>query len=426
MTVAHSRLKNGITVVSHHMPHLESVALGLWVGAGVRSEAAEEHGISHLLEHMAFKGTGRRSARDIAEAIEAVGGEMNAETTVDHTSYYVRLLKDDLALGLDVLGDIICDPLLDADELALEQHVVLQEIGAAYDVAEDWVFDLFQQAAFPDQSIGRSVMGTPQSVSAHTRDDLQRFLGAHYCGPGMVLSGAGNLEHDTLVKLAERHFDGLPASAAPAWEAGSYQGGESLEARPVQEAQILIGFAGPSYTDPDFAAAHLLSSILGGGMASRLFQELRETRGLCYSIYSFYWPFTDTGLFGIQTATSEEDIKELVPVLLNELAKMTDGVTQAELQRAKAQLKAGLLMTLESPIARAGQMARHILIHDRLLQVEETLATIDAVTADDLAALAAGSLASAPTLAAVGPVDSLPRVGEIASQLADRGQSVSV
>jgi len=422
MGVEHSRLTNGIHVVTHHMPHLESVALGLWVGAGARSEAPSEHGISHLLEHMAFKGTSRRTAREIAEVIEAVGGEMNAETSVDHTTYYLRLLKDDMALGLDVLGDIICDPLLDAEELALEQHVILQEIGAAYDVPEEWVFDLFQQAAYPGQSIGRSILGSPESVSAHTSEDLRRFLHAHYCGSRIVVAAAGNLHHDTVVRLAEEHLSRLPARKPAAPEAGLYKGGESTEARPTaKEAQILLGFAAPSFKDPSFMAAHLFSAILGGGMASRLFQELREERGLCYSIYSFYWPFTDTGLFGIQTATSEDDVEQLVPVVLDELKKMTDGVTAAELGRAKAQLRAGLMMTLESPIARAGQMARHVLIHGRTLTLEETVAKVDAVTADDLAALAAEMIAGAPTLAAIGPVNALPAAAEIAAEMAGHG-----
>ena len=424
MGVEVATLKNGITVVSHRMPHLESIALGLWVGAGARSEAPGEHGISHLLEHMAFKGTNRRTARDIAETIEAVGGEMNAETSVDHTTYYLRLLKDDLALGLDVLGDVISDPLLDSEELALEQHVILQEIGAAYDVPEDRVFELFQQAAYPGQAIGRSVLGTAESVSSHTADDLRRFLDTQYCGPRLVVAAAGNLDHGELVRLAEQHLERLPKRPAVTPEAGHYRGGESTETRPVKEAQILLGFGGPSFTDPAFAAAHLFSAVLGGGMASRLFQELREERGLCYSIYSFYWPFTDTGLFGIQTATSEDDVKELLSVVLSELTKMTDGVTAAELQRAKAQLRAGLLMTLESPIARAGQMARHILIHGRPLTLEETLAKIDAVTAGDLAVLAGAILNSPPTLAAIGPVGALPSAGEIAAEMAGHKRAV--
>lgn len=418
MSVAVTRLKNGVTVATHNMAHLESVALGLWVGAGTRSEAPTEHGISHLLEHMAFKGTKQRSAREIVESIEAVGGEMNAATSVDHTSYYMRLLKDDVALGLDVLADIVCHPLLDPDELALEQHVVLQEIGAAYDMPEDWVFDMFQSAAFPSQAIGRNILGTPDSIRSHTVDDLERFLSAHYCGPAAVVVAAGNVDHEEVVRLSERHFASLSDREPLPFEPGSYTGGEHKESRSLKEAQILLGFAGPSFMDHSFAAAHVFSTILGGGMASRLFQELRESRGLCYSIYSFYSPFTDTGVFGIQTASSEDDIEELVPLVMDELRKMMDGVTEAELSRAKAQLKAGLLMTLESPLARAGQMARHILVHGRPLTLEETVGKIEAVEGSDLVALARQMLVSPPTLAAIGCLRALPAVNEIAARMA--------
>jgi predicted Zn-dependent peptidase len=424
MSVELTRLENGITVVTHNMPHLESLALGLWVGAGARSEAKREHGISHLLEHMAFKGTTRRSARDIAETIEAVGGEMNAETSVDHTTYYLRLLKDDLALGLDVLGDIISDPLLDPGELALEQHVILQEIGAAHDVPEEWVFELFQEAAYPDQAIGRSVLGTPQSIRAHTSGDLRHFLDTHYCGPQTVIAAAGNIDHAEVVRRAGEHLGGISARIPIQAEPGSYKGGERRETRALKEAQILLGFGAPTYLDDNFTAAHVFSAILGGGMASRLFQEVRETRGLCYSIYSFYWPFIDTGLFGIQAATSEDDIGELVSVVLDEFRKMTDGVSAVELARAKTQLRAGLLMTLESPVARAGQMARHILVYGRPLALEEMVARVDAVSESDLVDLAASLLESPPTLAAIGPVRQLPDVDAIAATMA--GQKAAV
>lgn len=420
MGVEVSRLANGIAVATHHMPHLESVALGLWVGAGARFETESEHGISHLLEHMAFKGTARRTARDIAETIEAVGGEMNAETSVDHTTYYLRLLKNDLALGLDVLGDIICDPLLDPEELSLEQHVITQEIGAAHDVPEDWVFELFQQAAFPGQAIGRTVLGTPDSIRSHTPLDLKRFLDTHYCGPQIVVSASGNVDHGELVKLAERHLGRLPDHQPSAPEPGFYKGGRRTEVRRIKEAQILLGLAAPPYADKDFTTAHLFSAILGGGMASRLFQELRESRGLCYSIYSFYWPFEDTGVMGVHAATSEAEAGKLMPLVLEELRKMTDGVTAAELQRAKAQLRAGLLMTLESPLARAGQIARHILVHGRPLTLEEMVAKVDAVGVGDIAELAAGMLDSPPTLAAIGPVRKLPDVADIAARVNGR------
>jgi predicted Zn-dependent peptidase len=406
------------------MPHLESVAMGVWVGAGARSETAGEHGISHLLEHMAFKGTERRSAREIAESIEAVGGEMNAETSVDHTSYYVRLLKEDLALGLDVLGDIVCHPLMDAEELGREQHVVIQEIGAAHDVPEDLVFDLFQEAAYPGQAIGRSILGTPDSISSHTTGDLKRFLATHYAGPQTVLAAAGHLHHDEVVRLAEQSLADLPMHKPSAVEAATYAGGEWTESRAVQEAQILLGFKAPSFGDRDFHAAHLLSAIVGGGMASRLFQEARENRGLCYSINSFYWPFTDTGLFGVHAATSEEDVAELVSVIVDELKALTDGVTEAELRRAKAQLRSGLLMTLESPLARAGQMARHILVHGRPLGLDEMVGNVEAVVAQDLSRLSGKLLESRPTLSAIGPIGSMPSLDQISADISGRKKAV--
>jgi predicted Zn-dependent peptidase len=408
-----TRLSNGVIVATEAMPHLESVAMGLWIGAGARSETESEHGISHLLEHMAFKGSKRRNARQIAEEIEAVGGEMNAETSVDHTIFYVRVLKDDVGLGLDLLGDIVSDPLLDEDELAREKHVIIQEIGAARDVPEDWVFELFQDAAFPGQAIGRTILGTPKSIRSHSTADLRRFLMKHYCAPQTVLSVVGNLNHAGIVRLAEEYLAKLPNCQPLPLEPGLYGGGERIEIQPLQEAQMLIGFAAPSYGDARFACAHLLSAILGGGMASRLFQEVRESRGLCYSIYSYYSPYADTGLFGIQAATSEEDIEALVPLIVDEFRRMTDGVTDSELRRAKAQLRSGLLMTLESPVARAGQIARHILIHGRPLTMEEMVAKVEAVTSHDIAALAAAALASTPALAAIGPVGSIPAIAEL-------------
>jgi predicted Zn-dependent peptidase len=419
-----SKLANGITVATHHMPHLESIALGLWVGAGARSETAKEHGISHLLEHMAFKGTSRRSARDIAEAVEAVGGEMNAETSVDHTTYYLRLLKDDLALGLDVLGDIVSDPLLDPEELSLEQHVILQEIGAAHDVPEDWVFEIFQQAAFPGQAIGRTVLGTPESINAHTSADIRHFLHKQYAGPKIVIAAAGHVDHSAVARLAEEHLGRLPSHRPAEPEPGHYEGGERTEVRSVKEAQVLLGFTAPRYSDRLFTATHLLSAIFGGGMASRLFQELREERGLCYSVYSFYWPFDDTGLVGVQAATSEDDLAELTPLVFEELRKMTGGVTAAELKRAKAQLRAGLLMALESPIARAGQIARHIMVHGRPLSFEEMVANVEAVTSADLAEIATNMLEAPPTLAAIGPVRRLPSVAELTAGISMRRAAV--
>ncbi len=417
MTVRKSQLGNGVTVVTETMPHLQSVALGVWVGSGARSERESEHGVSHLLEHMAFKGTRSRSARDIAEAIEAVGGEVNAATSVDQTTFYARLMHDDIALGLDVLGDILTESVFDAEELRREQHVILQEIGAALDTPDDMVFDMFQEAAFPDQPIGRSILGTAQSVSQFGPDDIRRFLSDQYRGPNLVIAAAGQLDHDAFATAAEAQFSTFAADPSEPSVEASYRGGENLSEKPLQEVQILLGFEGPNVLSDDLYTGQLMSAILGGGMSSRLFQNVREERGLCYSIYSFHWPFADTGLFGIHSATSQEDVEALMPIMLDTIAGMQDGVSQQELDRAKSQMRATLLMALESPVSRAGQLARQILIHGRPLDLDEIVARIDAVTGEDIARIAGALAASPPTLAAVGPIAPLPGVDRIADRL---------
>ncbi len=412
-----TRLDSGLTIATQAMPHLESVALGVWVGVGSRNESASEHGISHLLEHMAFKGTARRSARQIAEAIEAVGGEVNAATSVDNTAYYVRLLQDDTALGIDVLGDILSHSVFDPDELERERHVIMQEIGAALDTPEDRVFDNFQSAAYGDQPIGRPIMGTLESIRSFNRQSLQRFLRNHYCAPRMVLAAAGHVDHDDIVRLAEPAFADVAKNPPPTPDKARFAGGEILEAKALQEAHILIGFDAPALLDPDHYAGRILATILGEGMASRLFQEVREARGLCYSISAFHWPFEETGLIGIHAATGEEDIAELTPVIVGELAKLADKIEAGELDRAKAQLRATLLMALESPVARAGQMARHILIYGRPLSLAEIVEKIEAVTAADVTDLAGRIFAGPSALAAIGPIAPLPQLGEITAQL---------
>ena len=413
-----TRLDSGLTIATQTMPHLESVALGVWVGTGSRNEKAGEHGISHLLEHMAFKGTTSRSARDIAEAIEAVGGEVNAATSVDNTAYYVRLLKDDTALGIEVLGDILTHSVFDPEELERERHVIVQEIGAALDTPEDRVFDNFQSAAYGDQPIGRPIMGTIDSIRSFDRETLQAFLRSHYCAPRMVLAAAGHVDHEEIVRLAAGAFADIAQKPPPSADRARFAGGEIREEKALQEAQILIGFNAPALLDPEHYTGRILATILGEGMASRLFQEVREARGLCYSISAFHWPFEETGLIGIHAATGQEDLAELMPVIVTELAKLADKIEAGELQRAKAQLRATLLMALESPVARAAQMARHMLIYGRPLPVAEIVEKIEAVTTAGLTDLAGRVFAGPNALAAIGPIAPLPELSEITSQLA--------
>ncbi|WP_421724575.1 M16 family metallopeptidase [Bauldia sp.] len=423
MTVRVTDLETGLRVVTHEMDHLESAAIGVWVGAGSRSEHDHEHGLSHLLEHMAFKGTKTRSAADIAEEIEAVGGEVNAATSVETTSYYARVLKNDVPLALDILSDILSNSVFDPEELAREQHVILQEIGAALDTPEDRVYDSFAETAFPDQPIGRNILGTAETVTAAGSPMLGEYLGRHYRGPAMVLAAAGSIGHDQLVDLATDAFGQLPAEAGPEPQTATYRGGESREQRDLMETQIMLGFEGLRYGSDDFYTAQVLSAIIGGGMSSRLFQEVREKRGLCYSIYAFHWSFADTGVFGVHAATGPEDVDELMPVITDELGRVADDVTEKELKRARAQLRAGLLMTLESPAARAGQLARQLLLFGRIIPPDELVERIEAITVDDLKGLADRIFRNgSPTLATIGPANGIMNRDTIATRLSGRSQ----
>lgn len=413
-----TRLDNGLTVATLAMGHVESVALGVWVGAGARCESENEHGIAHLLEHMAFKGTARRSARQIAEEIEAVGGDLNAATSVEHTAYYARVLRDAVPLALDIISDILTGSLFDAAELAREQHVIVQEIGAALDTPEDRVFDLLGEAAYPGQPIGRSILGTVETVRSFTADHLRAYLASNYRAPRMVVAAAGAVDHDAIVAEAQIRLGGVeagePLEPAPA----RFIGGDAREEGDLHEAQLTFAFPGRSHLDEDYYAAQVLASVLGGGMSSRLFQEVREKRGLCYSVEAFHWGFVDTGMLGIHAATGEGDLERLAHVIVDELDRASRDIEAAEIARAKAQMRAGLLMSLESPSAVAGRLARHILLYGRAIPLEETLARIDSVTVADVRRVAASAFAGKVAVAAVGPVARLPHAATVAAELA--------
>ena len=389
MTAEITRLANGLTVVTETAPHLETSALGVWVDAGARHEQEDEHGLSHLLEHMAFKGTATRSTQAIAEEIEAVGGELNAATGLETTAYFARVLKGDEGVALNLIADILQNSTFAADELEKEREVILQEIAGTLDSPDDMVFDLVHDAAFPGQPAGRSILGTPKSVKAISAKKLKHFLDTRYHPNGMVLAGAGAIRHEDTVRHAEALFGGLSNDKPDQEEPAAYAGGARSSQRKFEQAHLVVGFEAPSYREPEFFAAQVLSGLLGGGMSSRLFQEVRERRGLCYAIYSTAWGLKDTGLFAVHAATGAGMVGELIDVVSDEIDRMAaTGPAEAEVARAKAQLKAGLMMSLESSSARAEQMARQILLHGRVLQTAEILASVDRVTAEEVKAVA--------------------------------------
>jgi predicted Zn-dependent peptidase len=416
--VSITKLPSGLTVLTERMERVETVSFGAYVGAGTRHETAAENGVAHFLEHMAFKGTATRSAVDIAEAVENVGGHINAYTSREQTAYYVKLLKEDLGLGVDIIGDILCHSSFEPEELERERGVILQEIGQANDTPDDIVFDHFQSAAYPSQPMGRPVLGTEAIIRGMKRDALPGFMNGHYTPDNMVVAASGNLAHDHVVDLVARHFADLPAAERQAPMPADYMGGEYREKRDLDQAHIVLGFASPGYSEPEYYPAMLLSTLLGGGMSSRLFQEIREKRGLVYSIYSFTSPANDGGLFGIYAGTGESEAAELMPVTLEELAKVQHAVTAAELNRAKAQLKAGLLMSLESTGSRCEQLARQWQIFGRVIPASETVQKIETVTEADIRAVAKQIFRTKPTLATLGPIGQVPKLTNIIDRLA--------
>lgn len=414
-----SKLSNGLTIATQTMPDVESTALGVWIKSGSRNETEDQHGIAHLLEHMAFKGTGTRSAFDIASQIENVGGEINAATSVETTAFYARVLTENVPLAIDILADILTDSKFDERELEREKHVILQEIGAAHDTPDDVIFDRFTETVFRHQMIGRSILGTPETVAGFSSQDLHNYLSSHYGADRMVLVAVGNIEHEDIVAEAEKRFSGLRSKAtAGAMQFANYVGGDYRENRDLLDAHYILGFEGRAYHVRDFYASQMLASILGGGMSSRLFQEVREKRGLCYSVYAFHWGFSDTGVFGVHAATGEEDLSELVPVSSNELIKAADGIEQIELDRSKAQYRAGLLMSGENSSSRASQIARQILLFGRPIPAVELLDRLTAITPDRLSELAQRLfLDSKPTVAGLGPIGRMPDFSEICSSI---------
>ena len=407
--VALTTLPSGLRIVSQRMDHASTVSLGIWIGAGSRDELPNEHGLAHLLEHMAFKGTARRTALQIAEDIESVGGDLNAATSVEYTCYTARVLGEDLPLAVDILADILTAPALTPEELKREKGVILQEIGAVQDTPDDLVYDRFLEAAFPDQPLGRPILGTAKTVKSFTPDAIRAYLARHYHAGNMVLAASGAVDHDELVALAKEHLAALPAGPAEAKRhAGSYVGGEARIGSDEEQVHLVLGFPGKPFKDGAHYPLQIFSSLLGGGMSSRLFQEVREERGLAYAIDAFHWPFSDCGVFGIGAGTAPEDVAELTEVALACLRRAAEDATDAEVARAKAQMKVGLLASLESPGGKLEQMARQVLIFGRAVPRDELAARLDAVTLADVKQAALGLLGHQPTIAAVGPLQGLP------------------
>jgi predicted Zn-dependent peptidase len=417
MTIRLTTLENGMRVLTDRMSSVETVSIGVWVAVGTRHEPAQINGVAHLLEHMAFKGTTRRSALEIAAEIEAVGGHVNAYTSREHTAYYAKVLKQNAPLAIDILADILKHSTFDARELERERAVVLQEIGQAYDTPDDIIFDMFQERAFPDQPMGRPVLGRADIIRTIDRETVASYLHRNYAAPGMMLVAAGNLEHGEIVDLAQRAFAHLQPQSAAKSEPARYVGGDLRQERELEQVHILLGFPGFGFVDHDYYAASVVSTALGGGMSSRLFQEIREKRGLVYSIYSFTHAYSDGGVFGVYAGTGEAEAAELMPALCAEIKRLGDGLEPSELERARAQLKAGMLMSLEGTAARCEHQAAHMLVFGRPLDLQELIQRIDEVDEAAVARVARRLFAAPPTVTALGPVGRIESYGRLVEDL---------
>jgi predicted Zn-dependent peptidase len=418
LTVQTHHLKNGFRIVTENMPGLKSASIGIWVNAGGRHERIEQNGIAHFLEHMAFKGTSRRSSVQIAEAIEDVGGYINAYTSREMTAYYARVLAGDVSLALDVVSDIVLNPIFDPAEIEVERGVILSEIGQALDTPDDIIFDWLQEVSYPDQPLGRSILGSEERVANFQKWDLSTFVSENYGANQMILAAAGAVDHDKIVLQCEEIFGDLVARRQSPVLPGHFQGGEIRRAKDLEQAHFALAFESPNYKNPDIYTAQVFATAFGGGMSSRLFQEIREKRGLCYSIFASAGAYCDTGTLTMYAGTSGDKVSELANITMDELKRAADDMSEAEVARARAQMKAGLLMGLESPSSRAERLARMVAIWDRIPSLDEVVAQIDGVTTETVRNFAGSMSSGAPAaMALYGPVADVPAVEKLQARL---------
>src|SRR3954466_4512316 len=377
-------LSNGLRVATREMPGLETAAVGLYADAGSRREPARLNGIAHLFEHMVVKGAGGRSAREIGEAIEDVGGDLNAATDRDGTSFMASVLAEHVPLGVELVSDLVLKPHLAAPELEREKEVVLQELGEARDTPSDIVFDELWSAAFADQPLGRPVLGDEASIEAIEIDDLHDWRRGRYRAGSLILVAAGKVEHDRLVELAEIHLADLPSGSLAAAEPGRFTGGIRVGRTPSEQAHLTLGYAAPAQRDPDYFAARLFANIAGGGMSSRLFQQVREERGLAYSVYASLYPYADAGILSVYAATARRQSAAAAQLVEEILADAAETATPRELERVRTQARAALLMSLESPWGQAHYVARQLSVYGRLVEPAEVVEELSRVTLDQV------------------------------------------
>ena len=412
-------LENGLKIITQERSFLETVSLGIWVKTGSACEQENNNGISHFLEHMSFKGTNARTALQISEEIENVGGQSNAYTSRECTAYFAKMMKEDAELATDVLTDSIKNSIFPQEELVKERDVVVQEIKQTYDTPDDIVFDYFQETAFPNQALGRSILGPKEKVKKFTREDLLNYIDTNYAAENMVVCAVGNIKHDDFINMVTPRMSDYKSKVKFKADKQVYKGGFFAQKRDIEQTHVVVGFQSSSYHDEKHFAEVVLSTILGGGMSSRLFQEIREKRGLVYSVYSFNSMYSNSGLFGIYAGTEAKDLPQLMPVVVDEIKKICNElVTQKEFDRAQTQIKAGLKMGLESSSSTAEVLARQQLMYGRTYSVPELIAQYDAVTIEDVRKAAQRIFAGAPTYTLLGAYNKYMEYDELQKVLA--------
>ena len=412
-----TELDNGLRVVTQNMPGLETVAMGIWNSIGGRDEVESNNGVAHLLEHMAFKGTKTKNALQIAETIEDVGGYINAYTSKEVTAYHVRLLADDLHHGIDILTDILQNSTFAEDELNRERGVIIQEIGMYLDTPDDMIFDYWQEKAYPNQSMGRSILGKTDIIKNISREEVKGFMADNYNPKKMIISAAGKINHDQFVEMIKNTCTNLPIGKSNKREKANFLSGEYREEKKLEQIHLLLGFEGIDLYHDDYFSLDIFASLLGGGMSSRLFQEIREKRGLVYGISSFSASYTDTGMFGIYCGTGENQIQELIPVLFNELNTSPSSISEKEIDRGKASLKASLMMSRESSNSRCRSAANQLLNHNRIIDPSEILEKINAVSKESVERIARQIVKGPMTISSIGPIKNLEKLEQIQSRL---------
>jgi predicted Zn-dependent peptidase len=401
------RLANGLTVAVDPIAGAQSTAVGLYAGVGSRSEPDGKSGLAHLVEHMVFKGAGSRGARAIAEAIEDVGGSLNAWTARDQTAFHARVLPDDLTLAVELIADLVRAPKFDAEELEREKNVVLSELGECHDTPDDLIGDRLFETAFAEQSIGRSVLGSAASVKAVTRDDLLGWIAREYAPSRLIIAASGKVDEDALLALAEAMFGDMPEREFAVPSPAKFTGGQHDDRRSFEQAHWSFALPGLPAGDPGTPALSIFIQAVGGGMSSRLFQELREDRGLAYSIYAWGQGFADAGLFAVGCASDRDKASETLKLAREIVARAAEDLSEAEIRRARAQLEAGLLMALETPQGRADHLARSIEVFGRIVPIEETLGQLRAVDTAAARAVGAALHAGPVAVASIGAAKAL-------------------